>query len=256
MSGALYIEGTEIRCVDHQTGGRTSEYLYELKRSHITIHVRVIRRRRKSIALYLEKGTLPELRVPTNCAWNDIHSFLGSKFDWIIATQSELASRTTAPRNIYTHGGEVSYLGRRVPLVLAKSRFNVVEADDTSIYVSCANPSSPQAVEKQIIHWYRRQAEALFPERTQVIGGLFPVRCDPTRVTVRKMKARYGSCSSTGEICFNLLLMKAGVGQIDFVVAHELCHLRYFSHNAGFYALLGEIMPDWKEQEAILHQVV
>jgi predicted metal-dependent hydrolase len=50
--------------------------------------------------------------------------------------------------------------------------------------------------------------------------------------------------------------MKAGVGQIDFVVAHELCHLRYFSHNAGFYALLGEVMPDWKEQEAMLHQVV
>ena len=48
------------------------------------------------------KGVLPELRVPTNCAWRDIHSFLGSKFDWIVAAESELASRTTAPRNIYT----------------------------------------------------------------------------------------------------------------------------------------------------------
>ena len=150
------------------------------------------------MALYVEKGVLPELRVPTNCAWRDIHSFLGSKFDWIVAAESELASRTTAPRNIYTPGGEVSYLGRRVPLVLAKSRFNVVEADDTSIYVSCANPSRPEAVEKQIIHWYRRQAEALFPERIQVIGGLFSVRGNPSRVTVRKMKARWGSCSSTG----------------------------------------------------------
>jgi len=256
VSGALYAGGTEVTCVDHQTGGRTSEYLYELKRQHIAIHVRVIRRRRKSMALYVEEGVLPELRVPTNCAWRDIHSFLGSKFDWIIAAESELASRTTAPRNIYTPGGEVSYLGRRVPLVLAKSRFNVVEADDTSIYVSCANPSRPEAVEKQIIHWYRRQAEALFPERIQVIGGLFSVRGDPSRVTVRKMKTRWGSCSSTGEICLNLLLMKAGLSQIDFVIAHELCHLRHFAHNASFYALLGEVMPDWKEQEVLLGQAV
>ena len=68
--------------------------------------------------------------------------------------------------------GRLVTLGRRVPLVLAKSRFNVVEADDTSIYVSCANPSRPEAVEKQIIHWYRRQAEALFPERIQSVGWL------------------------------------------------------------------------------------
>lgn len=256
MSGALYAGGVEVTCVDHQSGGPTSEYLYELKRQHIAIHVRVIRRRRKSMALYVEKGVLPELRVPTNCAWCDIHSFLGSKFDWIIAVESELASRTTAPRNIYTPGGEVSYLGRRVPLVLAKSRFNVVEVGDTSIYVSCANPSRPEAVEKQIIHWYRRQAEVLFPERIQVIGGLFSARGDPSRVTVRKMKARWGSCSSTGEICLNLLLMKASLPQIDFVIAHELCHLRHFAHDASFYALLGEVMPDWKEQEVLLGQAV
>jgi predicted metal-dependent hydrolase len=139
---------------------------------------------------------------------------------------------------------------------LAKSRFNVVEVDDTSIYVSCANPSMPEAVEKQIIHWYRRQAEALLPERIQSVGGLFPARNDPSRVTVRKMKSRWGSCSSEGEVCFNLLLMQAGLPQIDFVVAHELCHIRHFAHNASFYALLEEVMPDWKEREILLRQAI
>ena len=245
-----------VTCVDRHAGGRTSEYLYELKKKHIAIHVRVIRRRRKSMGLYVEKGVLPELRVPTNCAWRDIHSFLCGKFDWIVAAESELSTRITAPSNIYTFGGEISYLGRRVPLVLAKSRFNVVEVDDTSIYVSCANPSMPEAVEKQIIHWYRRQAEALLPERIQSVGGLFPARNDPSRVTVRKMKSRWGSCSSEGEVCFNLLLMQAGLPQIDFVIAHELCHLRHFAHNASFYALLEEVMPDWKEREILLRQAI
>jgi len=256
VSGGPDAGGTEVTCVDRQRGGRTSEYLFELKQRCTAIHVRVLRRRRKSLGLYVEKDVLPELRVPINCAWRDIHSFLGSKFDWIVAAQSELASRTTAPPNIYTPGGEISYLGRRVPLVLAKSRFNVVEADHSSIYVSCTNPARPEAVEKQIIHWYRRQAETLFPLRVQVVAGRFSVKNDPSGVRVRKMKARWGSCSSGGEVCLNLLLIKAGLAQIDFVIAHELCHLRHFAHNAKFYALLSEVMPDWKEQEVLLGQKV
>jgi len=50
--------------------------------------------------------------------------------------------------------------------------------------------------------------------------------------------------------------MQAALPQIDFVIAHELCHLRHFAHNASFYALLGEVMPDWKEQEILLRQAV
>lgn len=256
MSEAFQAGVTKVTCLDRQKGGRTSEYLFELKQRFTAIHVRVIRRRRKSLGLYVEKDVLPELRVPTNCAWGDIHSFLGSKFDWIVAAQSELASRTTAPPNIYTPGGKISYLGRRVPLVLAKSRFNVVEVDHSSIYVSCTNPAKPEAVEKQIIHWYRRQAEALFPLRVQVVAGMFPERNDPSALRVRKMKARWGSCSSAGEVCLNLLLIKAGLAQIDFVVAHELCHLRHFAHNTEFYALLSAVMPDWREQEVLLGQKV
>ena len=50
--------------------------------------------------------------------------------------------------------------------------------------------------------------------------------------------------------------MKAGLPQIDFVIAHELCHLTHFAHNASFYALLGEVMPDWKEREVLLGQAL
>jgi predicted metal-dependent hydrolase len=70
------------------------------------------------------------------------------------------------------------------------------------------------------------------------------------------MKSRWGSCSSEGEVCFNLLLMQAGLPQIDFVIAHELCHIRHFAHNASFYALLEEVMPDWKEREILLRQAI
>ena len=104
----------------------TSEYLYDFNRLRATVHVRIVRRRRKSMGLYLDIGKLPELRVPTNCSWNDIHAFLNSKFDWIVAAREKLERLVFTPVNNYEIGGEVRYLGRQLPIVLNKSRFNVV----------------------------------------------------------------------------------------------------------------------------------
>lgn len=69
---------------------------------------------------------------------------------------------------------------------------------------------------------------------------------------IRKMKARWGSCSSRGELCFNSLLMQKDEALIDLVIVHELCHLRHFNHNRAFYELLGEVLPDWQAREKLL----
>ena len=231
-----------------------SEYLYEFNQLGTTVIVRIVRSRRKSMGLHLEIGELPELRVPTNCSWNEIHAFLNNKFDWIVATREKLECLVLAPINNYEIGGEVRYLGCQLMLVLDKSRFNVVEIDnkDKKIFISCLNPFSPKSVEKQVVCWYRKQAEMMLPKRVKVLNRLFRDRVDPTQVKVRKMSRSWGNCSTKGEVCLNILLMKEPWRQIDFVIAHELCHLRHFSHDKDFYALLNEVMPDWKEREILL----
>ena len=230
----------------------TSEYLYDFNRLRATVHVRIVRRRRKSMGLYLDIGKLPELRVPTNCSWNDIHAFLNSKFDWIVAAREKLERLVFTPVNNYEIGGEVRYLGRQLPIVLNKSRFNVVEIDDEKIFISCLIPFSPKLVEKQIIRWYRKQAEMMFPRRVKILNRLFRDRINPAQVKVRKMSRSWGNCSFKREVCLNSLLVKEAWRQIDFVMTHELCHLRHFSHEKPFYALLESIMPDWKERERVL----
>ena len=247
---------TEVTCIDRLSGGKASEYLYQLKRMDCSIRVRVVRRRRKTMALYVEKGRLAELRVPTNCSWHDIHGFLASKYDWILVAEEELAARITGPANEYEPGGEISYLGKRYKLELTRSRYNIVEPGEHGFYVACCNPTRRQTVEKQIVAWYRKQAEQLFPERIAEVCRLFGDTLAPSGITIRKMKARWGSCSSKGDICLNLLLMMEGLPQIDFVIAHELCHLRHFAHNRAFYDLLNQVMPDWRQREAILGQAV
>ncbi|MBL6690128.1 MAG: M48 family metallopeptidase [Pseudomonadales bacterium] len=254
MSKPLYITGTEVRQLQTETPGRTAVYLYQLARFDEVIQVRVLRKRRKTIAIYVEKDETPELRVPLNCPWPEIHHFLADKFEWMIRARNELAARKSAPKNRYEPGGEISYLGKRYRLTIVKSRMAVVEPEGEQIYLSCAHPGRPEVVEKHVLNWYRREAERLFSQRIALLNERFLDNINPGRLSIRKMKARWGSCSTKGDICLNLHLIKAGLPQIDFVIAHELCHLRHFAHNDRFYRLLDDIMPDWREQEVLLGQ--
>ncbi len=241
--------------LDRLAGGRQSEYLLRLQRAGREIRVRINRRRRKTLALYAEKGKMTELRAPINCAWRDIHEFLESRFDWILDAEEELAQRKTTPADSYGQGGDICYLGSRYPLELVRSRHRVVDLQDEKLLVSCSQPGNEARVRALVLDWYRRQAEALIPGRMALLNRHFDDDIRPKGFVHRKMKARWGSCSSQGEICLNLLLIREGLPQIDFVIAHELCHLRHFAHNAEFYSLLDQVMPDWREREAILGNV-
>jgi predicted metal-dependent hydrolase len=63
------------------------------------------------------------------------------------------------------------------------------------------------------------------------------------------MKSRFGSCSSKGNISMNIKLMKSTKDCIEYVMAHELCHLMQMNHSKNFYSLLSDFMPDWRERK-------
>ncbi len=72
------------------------------------------------------------------------------------------------------------------------------------------------------------------------------------RMKITSAKGRFGSCSSTGTICFSYRLMLYPEEARDYVVLHELCHLVHMNHSADFYALVARYMPDYKRRRAML----
>ena len=97
---------------------------------------------------------------------------------------------------------------------------------------------------------YIRQAKACLPQRVAYYSermGLYP-----TQVRITGARTRFGSCSSQGHICFSWRLMQYPPEAIDYVVVHELAHLRYMNHGAEFYALIARYLPDWKARRALL----
>jgi predicted metal-dependent hydrolase len=124
------------------------------------------------------------------------------------------------------------------------------------LLVSLPDPTNALAVEATVSTWYRRRAKDVFERR---LDSCFmeAKRYIGTRplLRIRRMKRRWGSCKSTNGILLNTLLVYAPARCIDYVIMHELCHLRHHNHGSKFYRLLGQLMPDWKERRKRLETV-
>ena len=95
--------------------------------------------------------------------------------------------------------------------------------------------------------WYRREAKRGLPARMAPYERLLGV--EAKRVSVRAQRTRWGSCSSHGTICLNWRLLLLPADLCDYVLVHELCHLRYLDHSAKFWALVESVFPDYEERE-------
>lgn len=98
--------------------------------------------------------------------------------------------------------------------------------------------------------WYRREAGRWLPRRLEQLGERLGVR--PAKVSIRAQKTRWGSCSSRGEISLNWRLVLLPSALADYILVHELCHLRYLDHSSRFWGLVQSLVPDYKcKQERI-----
>lgn len=114
-------------------------------------------------------------------------------------------------------------------------------------YVAAHPPLSPPQLSA-----LRERAERELPARvahwSRVMG------LSPAGITVTSAKTRFGSCSSKGRICFSLYLMQYPDEAIDYVVVHELAHLRVRNHGTDFYALVESVLPDYRARERMLRE--
>lgn len=98
----------------------------------------------------------------------------------------------------------------------------------------------------------RQRAKAYLPGRVAHYAPLVGVT--PTALHITSARTRFGSCSGKNSISFSLYLMQYPPEAIDYVVVHELCHIRHHDHSAAFYALVASVLPDYRQRQALLRQ--
>ena len=240
-----------------------------------TLEIVVKRQRRKSLALHILSPKEVEIRAPLKCAWSLIDEFVYLKEAWIRESITKLREMPVRPSPVFVHGEHHKFLGKDYQLEVCRGTPALVFPLGERIVVRAKNPEKRGEVERLFQDFLKSKAYGYFPDRIRECRQKFigidngiadsaidnPANminrsnddfCAPEKFHIRKMKARWGSCSSQGELCFNSLLMQKDEALIDLVIVHELCHLRHFNHNRAFYKLLGNVLPDWQEREKML----
>ena len=210
---------------------------------------------RENLAGKLRIHVQPDQRVivdaPPQTPITDIKQAVLKRARWI---RNQLAKLETAHRYAlhrqYVSGETHWYLGKRYLLKVRESGRdgNIVKLLGRQLVVTI--PDRKALFVKQALNdWYRARALQVFERRLAVLcPDLKWVRTMP-EWQLRPMKKQWGSCSPKGRLSLNPMLVKAPRQCIDYVVIHELCHMKHHNHSEAYYALLSRRLPDWRERK-------
>ena len=213
---------------------------------------------RRTLAITVKPDNSVHVRAPLDAQEAKIEQVLRKRAAWILSQQrffAQFLPRT--PARQYVSGETHLYLGRQYRLRIRQDEQKAVKLIGGYIYIHTPHPPDKAQIKQQLDDWYAAHAQQRFQERLDacvqtLIGWEIAV---PT-LRIRLMAHRWGSCSAKGELTLNINLIRAPRACIEYVIMHELCHLRYPNHSREFYKLLESVLPDWQTRKLKLEKLL
>ncbi len=206
------------------------------------VSYRFRRARRRSIALVIDEDGL-RVAAPGHAPIAEVEAFMREKARWLLR---KLAERRAAPRPSvvsWNDGAMIALLGTPVIVELIPGRRGI-SLQDGRLRIGLAPRDQPAALKKRGIAWFKDQARALFGERLALYAASLSV---PTpALALSSARTQWGMCREDGRIRLNWRLIHLPLRLIDYVVAHELAHLREMNHSPRFWTEVGRVYPDYQ----------
>ncbi|QJD68512.1 M48 family metallopeptidase [Xanthomonas campestris pv. badrii] len=199
------------------------------------------------VAIHVEPDGRVRLDAPLQATDAQIRQALTRRARWIHLHLTAIESRLRhVTPYAYVSGETVLHLGRRYRLkVIPDAEQDGVRLRGGYIEIRVTS-RAPEAVGAALDRWQRERARQVLPQRVADMAAHLRWLRQPPPLALREMQRQWGSCSPLGRISLNLALIRVPTVCIDYVILHELCHLKLHNHGKGFYRLLDAHMPDWR----------
>ena len=199
----------------------------------------------KTATIKVEAGVVAVV-VPRTLAEERIKKLLDDKKLWI---QQKIALHPQAQvttEKEYVSGEAFSYLGRNYRLKVTEGELTPIKLVQGRLTISAPKGTSESKLIKYaLISWFRRRAELKLREKIIRYSPIVGVETNGYKV--KEFQSRWGSCTPRGRVDFNWKIIMAPNRVVDYVVVHELCHLKQHDHSPQFWKLVESIMPDYAE---------
>jgi predicted metal-dependent hydrolase len=210
-------------------------------------YVLVRRRGRRGIGLKVDETGLT-VSAPATMPLARIEALARESERWILRKIDEWSQRQV-PVAAWHDGAPLHFLGEVVTLRVVPGKRSHVELATGELRVTVRGDTAEE-IRRAVVRWFRRAAHEWLAERTHTLATRAGIA--PPKVMISSAMARWGSCNSRREVRLAWRLVKAPLALIDYVICHELAHLRHMNHSAAFWAEVGRQCPDYKRLRAAL----
>lgn len=210
------------------------------------IQYAVKRSERKTLAIEVHPDNSVWVIAPIDAKEEEIQARVEKKAPWITKQQRFFAGR---PNQVYTpewvSGENMYYLGRQYRLKIHEGSSSV-KLVGKYLNVTVEDKEDKKKIADLVNAWYLQHARTKFAERMKRLHPILEKEnLVMNSLLIRKLDKRWGSCTKKGNIVVNSDLIKAPINCIDYVLIHEICHLKHHDHGNKFWTLLNKYCPDW-----------
>lgn len=208
----------------------------------------LVPQKRKTLSLTVRPDMTLLVKCPHEVTEEKVEIFLRKKWSWLNKQLRffEKFERAFYEKE-YVSGESFLYLGRQYQLIVKRSAEDKVSLTRGVLYIFTSQKVRDGEYNKKLIdRWYKGKIKKVFNERYFETTKLFDYKENPSFI-IKKMNKRWGSYTNSGRILLNPRLIHASKDCIDYVIAHELCHVKYKNHDKRFYKLLDSKISNWEK---------
>lgn len=231
-----------------------TELLPSIQFGGTTIRCEVIRRTgRKSVSVAVDLDNGVQVIAPTQAKAGYLAGVVERRAEWIVKKLADIDSVALPLKRDFVNGERYHYLGRQYELRLENGRRRrppevKLKSGRFVVAASVGRSAAKRriVVRSALTEWYREHAATRLAERVGLYAEKLGLK--PGKLIIRQPRKRWASCDKKGNLRFNWRVIMAPMVLVDYVVAHELCHLRHLDHSPAYWRMLRSVMPNFERR--------
>lgn len=205
-----------------------------------------IRKNRKTVGIRLDRYGNITVSAPMRYTKAQADRFVQDHADWITKKRAELAARAPLPKLTFRDGETVPVFGENFTLKLFEGRKVTLTEGDRQIFLPRSDPQS--ALKKYYVSRLKKYVPSVLAAYAQKMG------VEPQKIRISSARTRWGSCSGKNALSFSFYLAMCAPFAVDYVIVHELCHIRHKNHSETFWNEVEKYFPDYRAAKAYLKE--